>query len=68
MGSNGKTETDDEVIVEVIGHQLEHFRQIDPPCRGMELPDGIILRHMLSESLYFYLRTRVHERPRPPQS
>jgi hypothetical protein len=27
----------------------------------MELPDGIILRHMLSQSLYFYLRTRVED-------
>jgi hypothetical protein len=58
---NGKTGTDEDVAVEVIGHQLEHFRQIEPPCRGMELPDGIVLRHTLSESLYFYLRTRVED-------
>ena len=44
MGINGKTANDDEVVVEVIGHQLEHFRRAEPPCRGMELPDGIILR------------------------
>jgi hypothetical protein len=27
----------------------------------MELPDGIILRHTQSRSLYFYLRTRVED-------
>jgi hypothetical protein len=27
----------------------------------MELPDGIILRHTASRSLYFYLRTRVED-------
>src|SRR5262245_54397006 len=61
MGENGKPAADDQVIVEVINHQLEHFRSIEPPCRGMELPDGIILRHTLSRSLYFYLRTKVED-------
>jgi hypothetical protein len=61
MSMNGRNATDDEVVVEVIGHQLEHFRHAEPPCRGMELPDGIILRHLLSPSLYFYLRTRVED-------
>jgi hypothetical protein len=61
MSSNGTHETEERVVVEVIGKQLEHFRHIQPPCRGMELPDGIILRHTLSESLYFYLRTGVED-------
>jgi hypothetical protein len=61
MSQNGQPSNDDQVIVEVINHQLEHFRQIEPPCRGMELPDGIVLRHTLSQSLYFYLRTRVED-------
>jgi len=61
MSKNGTLEARDQAIVEVIGHQLAHFRQIAPPCRGMELPDGIILRHTLSPSLYFYLRTRVED-------
>jgi hypothetical protein len=60
MSENGQVHTsDDELVVEVIGNQLEHFRNIDPPCRGMELPDGILLRHTQSASLYFYLRTGV---------
>jgi hypothetical protein len=61
MSQNGKVEAGEQAIVEVIGHQLEYFRKIEPPCRGMELPDGIILRHMRSASLYFYLRTRVED-------
>ena len=61
MSVNGTGGDDDQVVVEVISHQLEHFRNLEPPCRGMELPDGIILRHTLSRSLYFYLRTRVED-------
>jgi hypothetical protein len=61
MSQNGRDSNDDRVVVEVLNHQLEHFRNIEPPCRGMELPDGIILRHALSQSLYFYLRTRVED-------
>lgn len=41
--------------------QLQHFRAADPRCRGMQLPEGILLRYTLSEALYFYLRTGVKE-------
>jgi hypothetical protein len=61
MSQNGEHSNDDQVVIEVISHQLEHFRHIEPPCRGMELPDGVILRHALSRSLYFYLKTRVED-------
>src|SRR5690349_9861745 len=60
MSENGKTEADNQVV-EAIGQQLDHFRNMEPACRGIELPDGIILRHTHSRSLYFYLRTRVEE-------
>ncbi len=59
MGDDGRSSTEDQLVVEVISNQLEHFRNINPPCRGMELPDGILLRHTRSQSLYFYLRTGV---------
>jgi len=49
----------DRHVVEAIGSQLAHFKNIDPPCRGLELPDGILLRSTRSSSLYFYLRTGV---------
>jgi hypothetical protein len=61
MSQDGPDSDDDRVMVEVTHHQLEHFRHIEPPCRGLELPDGIILRHTLSQSLYFYLRTQVED-------
>jgi hypothetical protein len=60
MSNNGQIPNDeDEIAVEVISRQLEHFKNINPPCRGLELPDGILLRHTQSASLYFYLRTGV---------
>ncbi len=59
MSEYKKIGDDDRIVVEVIGNQLEHFRNIDPPCRGLELPDGIVLRHTQSRSLYFYLRTDI---------
>jgi hypothetical protein len=59
MNDKLPTDPDDRVVVEVIGSQLQHFRNIDPPCRGLALPDGILLRHTESRSLYFYLRTAV---------
>jgi hypothetical protein len=61
MDDNGKSSSEERIVVEVIGSQLEHFRNIDPPCRGMELPDGILLRHTQSQSLYFYLRTGIDD-------
>jgi hypothetical protein len=61
MSKHSKSEAEDQVVVEVIGHQLQHFRSLEPPCRGIELPDGIILRYTASRSLYFYLRTRVED-------
>jgi hypothetical protein len=61
MDENGKSTSDDQIVVEVIGTQLEHFRNIDPPCRGMALPDGILLRHTKSSSTFFYLRSGVDD-------
>jgi hypothetical protein len=58
MNDKAKTEAE-ERVANAIGQQLEHFRKMAPPCRGMELPDGIILRPTPSRSLYFYLRTWV---------
>jgi hypothetical protein len=60
MNNNGMTHAEDQVV-EAVNRQLDHFRNTEPPCRGMELPDGIILRHARSRSLYFYLRTRVED-------
>ncbi len=61
IGGNGTAAADDKIVVEVISSQLQHFRNIDPPCRGMELPDGVLLRHTRSRSLYFYLKSMVED-------
>ena len=59
MINTDKPASEDRIVTQVIGSQLEHFRNIDPPCRSMGLPDGVLLRHTVSKSLYFYLRTGV---------
>jgi hypothetical protein len=65
-GGNSTGEKDEaldheQILVNVVGTHLEHFRNMKPPCRGMGLPDGVLLRHTLSPSLYFYLKTRVED-------
>lgn len=52
-------DTNDDRVVEVTRHQLQHFTRSDPPCHAMQLPDGVLLRHTRSSSLYFYLRTAI---------
>lgn len=41
--------------------QVQHFRDADPRCRAMQLPEGVLLRYTLSQSLYFYLRSGVND-------
>ena len=52
---------DDQVVVEINRNQIERFTGADPRCRGLELPEGLMLRYALSHSLYFYLKTGVKE-------
>lgn len=60
MNSNGNDHaTGDELIGGVIATQLAHFRNADPPCRGVQLTDGVLLRYTQAKGLYFYLRTVV---------
>src|SRR5258707_719304 len=39
--------------------QIQHFQGADARCRGLQLPEGILLRYTLSSALYFYLRTAI---------
>jgi hypothetical protein len=59
MKHNGKPTGDGAIVDEVIVAQLQHFQHTDPPCRGLQLPDGVLLRHTQSKALYFYLRTLI---------
>jgi hypothetical protein len=42
-------------------NQVQHFRDADPRCRAMQLPEGVLLRYTLSQALYFYLRSGVND-------
>ena len=59
MGGEKNNGNDGELVNGVITAQLVHFRNADPPCRGVQLPDGVLLRHTQSASLFFYLKTGV---------
>ncbi len=59
MPDTERTPDGDRLVNGVISSQLEHFRRSDPPCRGIQLPEGLILRHTQSPSLYFFLRTLI---------
>jgi hypothetical protein len=61
MSENAGKPDDRDITGEVIYTQLQHFRNANPPCRGLQLPDGLLLRHTLSRALYFYLRTKVED-------
>ena len=61
MGPQEMNSSDFKIVVEVNRNQLEHFTQNDARCRGVQLPEGVMLRYTLSHSLYFYLRTLIKE-------
>src|SRR5258706_16349566 len=41
--------------------QIEHFQHADARCRGLRLPEGVLLRYTMSTALYFYLRTGIQD-------
>src|SRR5438309_132483 len=49
------------MVADFTSMQMQHFRQSDPGCRALQLPEGIMLRYTLSEAMYFYLRTGVKD-------
>jgi len=53
--------SEENVITEFTRTQVQHFRNANPNCRALELPEGIMLRYTLAEALYFYLRTTVKD-------
>jgi hypothetical protein len=52
---------DPNIIADFTSMQMQHFRESDPRCRALQLPEGIMLRYTLSEALFFYLRTGVKD-------
>src|SRR5947208_929391 len=59
MGEMDEHGPDHELLAQTTQSQVQHFRDADPRCRAVQLPDGVVLRYNLSESLYFYLRTAI---------
>jgi hypothetical protein len=57
----GQSKSEDNLVEEFTHSQIKHFRNADPSCRALELPEGIMLRYTLAEALYFYLRTAVKD-------
>jgi hypothetical protein len=52
---------EDDRAYEITRNHLVHFTSSDPRCRGLELPEGLLLRYTLSRALYFYLRTGIRD-------
>src|SRR5205809_7120729 len=40
---------------------MQYFASAGPRCQALQLPEGILLRYNVSQSLYFYLRSGVKE-------
>jgi hypothetical protein len=55
------TPSEDRIVFEVTRNQLQHFTDSDPRCRGLQLPEGLMLRYTLSRALFFYLRSGVRD-------
>jgi hypothetical protein len=51
----------ERTLVSVTRVQREHFENAEPRCRSLELPEGLLLRCTAARSLYFYLRSGVHD-------
>ena len=51
----------DPIVVEVTRNQLQALMDADVRCRGLQLPEGLLLRYNLAASLYFYLKTGVSD-------
>jgi hypothetical protein len=61
MDVNEMNGSEDGIVLETTRTQMDHFREADPRCRALELPDGVMLHYTLSQALFFYLRTAVED-------
>jgi hypothetical protein len=52
---------EEKTAFELTRNHLQHFTNSDPRCRGVQLPEGLLLRYTLSHALYFYLRTDIRD-------
>jgi hypothetical protein len=61
MEETANRPADEHLVVDFTRSQLRHFREDYPQCRALQLPEGIMLRYTLAQSLYFYLRTGIKD-------
>ena len=52
-------ELEAEVVERTAQTHLRRFQEADASCRGLQLPDGLLLRFNLADALFFYLRSGV---------
>jgi hypothetical protein len=61
MSPQDQPKGEEKIAFELTRNHLQHFTNADPRCRGLQLPEGLLLRYTLSHALYFYLRTDVRD-------
>jgi hypothetical protein len=61
MDSRSDVSDDEKIVAGMTRTQMARFTGNDPRCRGLELPEGLLLRYNLSQSLYFFLKTGVKD-------
>src|SRR5438552_18952843 len=61
MTTDDKPAEDGQIIEDFNEKHLRHFELVDSRCRGLQLPEGVLLRYTLSKALYFYLRSGVKD-------
>ena len=59
MNQTTPSDPEIEVVERTTQQHIRYFEETDSRCRGMQLPDGLMLRFNLAGTLYFYLRTGV---------
>ena len=55
------TPGNDPILNQIHHNHIQRLTESDSRCRALQLPEGIMLRYNLTESLFFYLRTAVRE-------
>ncbi len=59
MADSFNAETDDQLVSKMSNNQLAHFTGADRRCKGVEMPQGVMLRYNAAESMFFFLETTV---------
>lgn len=61
MPDSHRSVPEGEILQQMEQRQLQQLQSSDPRYRGMQLPEGLMLRYNLAHTLYFYLRTGLKD-------